>query len=203
MLYSLEGTLAVIEPFHVVIECAGVGYSVKTTMNTIATLPKVGEKTKLFTHLAVREDMIELFGFSDPVERQSFQMLIGISGVGPRAAISILSDLTPTQLALCVASGDVKSLTKAPGIGVKIAQRIVLELKDKVSKQQLAAGIAGPDISAGATAGKTGNAAEAITALEVLGYARAEATRVVTGLDSNLSVEEMIKQALKALARKV
>lgn len=202
MIYSLNGILELIEPYHVVVECGGVGFSVKTSMTTIAKLPQSGEKVRLFTHMAVREDAMELYGFFEQAELQTFKMLISISGVGPKAAISILSNLTAERFALCVASGDAKSL-RAPGVGPKTAERIVLELKDKVSKEQIAGGISASDIPTVAASGKSGNAAEAISALEVLGYSRSEAAGVVTKLDAAMPVEEMIKTALKALAGKV
>ena len=153
----------------------------------------------MYTYLNVREDALDLFGFYELNELNAFKMLLSVSGVGPKAAVSILSSLTPERLALCVASGDAKSL-KAPGVGPKIAQRIVLELKDKVDKEQIAGGVSG-ESTAGISV-KTGNASEAISALEVLGYSRAEATQVITKLDGATPVEEMIKLGLKALAGK-
>lgn len=201
MIYSISGIIAHVEPYHIVVECGGIGYSVRTSMTSLSKLTGVGEKVKIYTYLHVREDALDLFGFAELNELNSFKMLISISGVGPKAAISILSDLTPEQFALCVATGDAKSLTKAQGIGLKTAQRIVLELKDKVAKNQLYSGVVGDtmsDISA-----KTGNASEAISALEVLGYARSDATQVITRLDSTMSIEDMIKSGLKALAGKV
>lgn len=198
MIYSVTGELVHIEPNHVVVDCGGIGYSIKTSMTTVSKLPQKGEKIMLYTHLHVRENDLELFGFCDKSELSTFKMLITISGVGPKAAISILSNLTPEKFALCVATGDAKSLTKAQGIGLKTAQRIVLELKDKISKEQIASGVVSDtvfDIS-----NNKGNASEAISALVVLGYAQSDATQVITKLDSNLSVEEMIKHGLKALA---
>ncbi len=198
MIYSIKGELLLIEPNHIVVECGGIGYSIRTSMTTVSKLPQVGEKVMVYTYLHVREDVLDLFGFSDTTELASFKMLISISGVGPKAAISILSDLTPEKFALCIATGDAKTLTKAQGIGLKTAQRIVLELKDKITKEQVTSGVIGDtvlDIS-----NKTGNASEAISALVVLGYAQSDATQIITKLDSNMSVEEMIKHGLKALA---
>lgn len=198
MIYSIKGELLHIEPNHIVVECGGIGYSIRTSMTTVSKLPQVGEKVMVYTYLHVREDVLDLFGFSDTTELASFKMLISISGVGPKAAISILSDLTPEKFALCIATGDAKTLTKAQGIGLKTAQRIVLELKDKITKEQVTSGVIGDtvlDIS-----NKTGNASEAISALVVLGYAQSDATQIITKLDSNMSVEEMIKHGLKALA---
>lgn len=201
MIYSVSGTLAFVEQNHVVIECGGIGYSIKTSMMTISKLPTTGEQVKLFTHLAVKEDAIDLYGFYDEAERTMFKLLIGVSGVGPKGAVSVLSNLSPERFALAVASGDAKAI-RAPGIGPKTAERIVLELRDKVSKEQAASGITGAELPVPA-AGVQANAAEAISALEVLGYARAEATNAVSSLDGNLSVEELIKRGLKALAGKV
>ena len=201
MIYSITGIIAHIEPYHIVIECGGIGYSIRTSMTSLSQLASIGEKAKIHTYLHVREDALELFGFAQLNELNSFKMLISISGVGPKAAISILSDLTPEQFALCVATGDAKTLTKAQGIGLKTAQRIVLELKDKISKSQISSGIIGDTMHDVST--KTGNASEAISALEVLGYTRSDATQVVTRLDSAMSIEDMIKSGLKALAGKV
>ncbi|WMJ23291.1 Holliday junction branch migration protein RuvA [Paludicola sp. MB14-C6] len=201
MIYSVSGKLIHIEPSYIVIECNGIGYSIRTSMTTVAKLPQMGEKATVFTYLHVREDALELFGFYDLSELNTFKMLISISGVGPKAAISILSDLTPERFALCVATGDAKSLTKAQGIGLKTAQRIVLELKDKVAKEQIASGVVGETVLD--VTNKTGNASEAISALVVLGYAQSDATQVITKLDSSMSVEDMIKNGLKALAGKL
>ena len=169
-------------------------------MTTISKLPQSGEKIHLFTHLVIKEDALELYGFSEMAELQTFKMMISVSGVGPKAAVSILSNLSPERFALCVASGDAKSL-RAHGVGPKTSERIVLELKDKVSKAQIASGIASTDSPA--VYEKGGNAAEAISALEVLGYTRGEAAGAVGKLDASMSVEEMIKSALKMLAGKV
>ena len=201
MIYSVSGTLALVEQNHVVIECGGIGYSVKTSMTTISKLPAAGEKVTLYTHLAVKEDAIDLFGFYDEAERSMFKLLIGVSGVGPKGAVSVLSSLTPERFALAVASSDTKAI-RAPGIGPKTAERIVLELRDKVSKEQAASGITGVELPVPAP-GVQANAAAAISALEVLGYARAEAANAVASLDNSLSVEELIKRGLKVLAGKV
>lgn len=203
MIYSIHGILAEAEPYHIVVECNGIGYSVKTSLTTLSKLPEAGKEIQVYTFLHVREDALELFGFCDKNELNTFKMLISINGVGPKAALSILSDLTPERFALCVASNDAKALTKAPGIGLKTAQRIILELKDRIAKEQIAQGAVGATLPAAGIPANAGNASEAISALEVLGYSRAEATRAVTALDSTLSVEELIKGGLKALAGKV
>lgn len=156
-------------------------------------------EVRLFTQLNVREDAIDLFGFSDTAELQAFRQLTSISGVGPKAALAILSDLTPSKLALCITTGDSKTLTRSPGIGNKIAQRIVMELKDKVAKEQhISASDFGTEPVTAASVG--GNAAaEAITALCVLGFALPQAQAALTGADPDSSVEELIKYALKHL----
>lgn len=197
MIYSLDGVLKAAEPNFVVVDVGGVGFGVKTTLTTIAKLPSVGEQVFLYTHMHVREDAMELFGFSDQSELNCYRMLVTVSGVGPKAALSILSDNTPEQFALCVASGDAKNLTRSSGVGLKTAQRIVLELKDKVSKQQVAAGVTGNTAPSTVT---SGNAAEAISALVVLGYAQSDVAAMVSSFDPDMPVEEMIKAGLKGLA---
>ena len=197
MIYSLRGILKAVEPNFAVVDVQGVGFGVKTTMTTISRLPQMGEEVFLYTHLNVREDAMELFGFADASELSCYKMLVSVNGVGPKAALSILSDHTPEQFALAVASGDAKLLTRSAGVGLKTAQRIVLELKDKVSKEQVAGGVTGVT-SATSAATATGNASEAISALVVLGYHQSDAASVVTALDPATPVEEMIKIGLKA-----
>ena len=201
MIYSITGTLvsAALADAHylAVVEAGGIGYAVKTTHTTMAKMPEIGSRVTFYTYLYVREDALELFGFADLEELNCFKMLISISGVGPKAALSILSDMTPQKFALCVATGDSKGFTRSKGIGAKTAQRIVLELKDKITNEQVAGGVTEtvPDI------GKiSSNAGEAISALVVLGYAQSDAAAAVSKLDQSLSVEEMIKLGLKALA---
>ena len=204
MLYSVRGTLIHMEANLVVVECGGVGYALRTTANTMSRQPETGNETTLYTHLYVREDAVELFGFATSSELNCFQMLISISGVGPKAALSILSNITPEQFAICVATGDSKAFTASKGIGLKTAQRIVLELKDKITKKQLEGGVttSNPSLAGGVVSGK-GNLSEAISALVVLGYPQQQAARAVTAFDGSLPVEELIKLALKALAGQV
>lgn len=197
MIYSLRGTLTHTEAGAAVVECGGVGYRCLTTANTLRALPKAGEEVFLYTHLNVREDALDLFGFAEEAEAVCFRMLIGVSGVGPKAALSILSNTTPDHFAFAVASGDAKALTKAPGIGIKIAQRIVLELKDKVG----AAASAAPGDAPMAPLPQ-GAPEEAVNALLVLGYSNAEAAGAVGRLDPTLPVEELIRQSLRLLARR-
>lgn len=198
MIYSVNGTVDLIEPNLAVIDCGGVGYACRTTANTLSQL-KIGEKAKLLTYLSVREDAVELFGFYDAAELNCFRMLISVSGVGPKAALSILSGMTPQAFALCVASGDSKTLTNAPGIGRKTAERIVLELKDKVSKQDVAAGVKGSAVPIVAAPSNT--YAEAVSALMVLGYSNGEATSALSGLDPSAPSDELIRAGLKKLAK--
>lgn len=198
MIYSVNGTVELIEPNLAVVDCGGVGYACRTTANTLSQL-KIGEKAKLLTYLSVREDAVELFGFYDAAELNCFKMLISVSGVGPKAALSILSGMTPQAFALCVASGDSKMLTNAPGIGRKTAERIVLELKDKVSKQDVAAGVKGSAVPIVAAPSNT--YAEAVSALMVLGYSNSEATSALSGLDPSAPSDELIRAGLKKLAK--
>lgn len=195
MIYSLNGILIHTEPGFAVVECGGVGFKCQTTANTLRKLPKTGEKVFFYTYLNVREDALDLFGFADEKELGCFKMLISVSGVGPKAALSILSDITPEKFALYVASGDSKALTKAQGIGSKTAQRIVLELKDKVSKEQIAVGFQDMPVSA------SGNTQEAVNALMVLGYTRSEASLAAARQDAQLPVEQIVRLSLRLLAK--
>lgn len=197
MYYYVNGTVAEIGPNLAVIDCGGVGYACATTNYTLAQL-KRGEQAKLYTYLHVREEIFDLYGFSTQAELSSFKMLLGVSGVGPKAALAILSSGTPDQLALSIVTGDEKSLTGVPGIGKKIAQRIILELKDKLAKEQTGFDARMgplPPIPAG---GKT---QEAASALAVLGYSSQEISAALKGVDAALPVEEMIRIALKKMAR--
>lgn len=201
MIYSLRGKLIHKEQGLAVVECGGVGYGCRTTYETLSQI-KVNTEVYLYTYMSVREDAVELFGFARQQELSCFKQLISVSGVGPKAALSILSDMTPEKFAVTVVSSDHKALTKSKGIGPKMAQRIVLELKDKLSKEQLS--VSGAEVfaaSAAETAG--GNIGEAVAALIVLGYSQSEAASVISKLDSSLPVEELIKQSLKQMAMKL
>ena len=198
MFYYVSGTVAEIGPNLAVIDCGGVGYACATTNYTISRLKK-GERAKLFTYLHVREEIFELFGFSSQQELSSFKMLIGVSGVGPKAALAILSSTTPNNLALSIVTGDEKALTAAPGIGKKIAQRIILELKDKLAKEQTSFSSDGPvPVIAAGGANKAG---EASAALAVLGYGTPEIAAALKGVDMEQPLEEIIRQALKRMVR--
>lgn len=199
MFYSLTGNVIYSDLNSVAVECSGVGFKCFTTMNTLRKIGGNGDKVTLYTYLNVREDALDLFGFADTYELDFFKLLISVSGVGPKAALAILSELDPDKLALCIASGDSKAITKAQGVGPKLAQRVVLELRDKVK------GIAHEDngvydLAAAEAATSSAAGSEAVSALMVLGYTQSEAATAVGKLDQSLSVEEMIKQALKLLA---
>ena len=201
MFYYINGVVAHIAPYMAVIDCGGVGYACRTTNYTLASLKK-GEKGKLFTHLHVREDAMELFGFATQEELNLFQQLISVSGVGPKAALSILSASTPANLALSIITGDEKALTVAPGIGKKIAQRVILELKDKLVKNQNMVMGAESYGGTGVTVIPENKLSEATAALAVLGYSQAEINVALKGIDlSSLTLEEIIKQALKKMMK--
>jgi len=197
MYYYVNGTVAEIGPNLAVIDCGGVGYACATTNYTLAQL-KRGEPAKLYTYLHVREEIFDLYGFSTQAELSSFKMLLGVSGVGPKAALAILSSGTPDQLALSIVTGDERSLTGVPGIGKKIAQRIILELKDKLAKEQTGFDAGMGTLSPIPAGGKT---QEAASALAVLGYSSQEISTALKGVDAALPVEEMIRIALKKMAR--
>ena len=200
MFYYLKGVVGHIAPNLAVMDCNGVGYACRTTSYTLSAL-QVGEKAKLFTHLNVREDAMELYGFSTENERNCFQMLIGVSGVGPKAALSILSSTTPEGLATSIITGNEKALTVAPGIGKKIAQRIILELKDKLAKGQLPAAEESFGGS-GVTVIPQDKTSEASAALAVLGYNPAEINAALKGLDLDaLSLEEIVRQSLRKMVK--
>lgn len=201
MFYYLDGTVAELLPYLAVIDCGGVGYACKTTNNTLSALKK-GQRGKLYTYLNVGDSVFELYGFATQSELNSFKMLIGVSGVGPKAALAILSVGTPETLAMAVVTGDEKSLTAAPGIGKKIAQRIILELKDKMAKEtggslDFSGGKGGP-----APAMYASKASEAAQALAVLGYTSQEVSAALKGLDvETLPLEEIVRQGLKRMAK--
>lgn len=184
----------------VALDCGGVGFRCFTSMNTLKRIGGVGESVTLYTHLNVKEDALDLYGFYSNEEIVCFKLLISVSGVGPKAALAILSELPPDKLALCIATGDAKTITRAQGVGPKLAQRVVLELKDKLAAN-IPFGADGAEIEAAGIASASGNAAEAVSALVILGYSQSEASIAVARLDSALPVEELIKLALKNMAR--
>ena len=200
MFYSVKGKLIHTESSLAVVECAGVGYACRTTFNTLQAIAGKDE-VMLLTYLAVREDAMELFGFATSEELQAFKMLISVSGIGPKVALDILSSMSPSSFALAVATGDIKAISAVKGIGVKKAERIALELRDKISKETISARVgSGAAISITPAAGSA--ASEAINALMVLGFTQGEAASAVSKLDPSLSVEDMIKLALKTISGK-
>ena len=201
MFYYLNGKLAALEAALAVIDCGGVGYQMTVSLVTSSLLSqKIGENVKLYTHLVVREDGIELFGFSSAEERKAFLQLTSVSGVGPKAAMGILSIMTPDDLALAVCTEDVKSISRAPNVGAKTAARIVLELRDKVSKDMLS-GTGGQKSAKGTPiAAPSGKLAEATEALLVLGYDKNSVLDALKGADPSSDVGELIKAALKRLS---
>ena len=203
MIYSLKGKLIVKELGFAVIECGGVGYGCKTSYNTIAALGETGSEAMLYTHLYVREDAVELFGFATQQELSCFRLLISVSGVGPKAATSILSDVTPEKFAFLVASGDSKSFTRTKGIGAKTAQRIVLELKDKISSESISGSVSGDAAAfASSSAAPSDSVSEALEALMVLGYTQGETAPILGKLDPSMSTQDLIKETLRLLTAK-
>ncbi len=200
MFYYVKGKAAHLAPNLAVIDCGGVGYACRTTSYTLSAL-QVGQEAKLYTYLNVREDAMELYGFATENERNCFQMLIGVSGVGPKAALSILSATTPEGLATAIITGNEKALMVAQGIGKKIAQRIILELKDKLAKGQLP--LAEESYGGtGMTVIPQDKSSEATAALAVLGYGPGEITMALKGLDlEGLSLEEIVRQALRNMMK--
>jgi Holliday junction DNA helicase RuvA len=201
MYYYLKGELAYREGNFCVIDCGGVGYKLTVSMITAdAMLTKLGKQVQLYTHLAVREDGIELFGFGSCEERECFNKLISVSGIGPKVALSILSTHTPDKLAFAIASEDVALIAKTPGIGKKTASRIILELKDKltVDTKEL---LSDYSVSAPILSSKNTNLSEAMEALMVLGYDKATITAALNGIDPAMDSASIIKAALKKLSR--
>ena len=203
MFYYLKGELVHRDTGVCVIDCGGVGYRLTVSLNTSdSLLSKLGKTVTLYTHLAVREDGVELFGFGTTEERECFNNLTTVSGVGPKVAINILSTLTPEKLALAICTDDAKAIAKAPGIGAKSALRIILELKEKMSKTMLSFENGTSSVSyADLPSAPSGSSlAEATEALLVLGYDKGTILSALKGIDTSADVGEIIKAALKKLA---
>ena len=195
MIYSVKGELIHTEPGLAVIQCGGVGFKCFISMNTQRTLPRIGEEAMLYTYLSVREDALDLFGFATSGELNCYKMLTGISGVGPKVGLAILSELTPDELAASVMMGDKANITRARGVGPKAAERLVLELKDKFK------GMSALQVNQSASMPRQGTASkslEAMEALMALGFTQPEARHALNGLDLDaMTVEQAITQALK------
>ena len=193
MFYYVKGELVMTDPQSAVVDCGGVGYKLTVSMNTLSRLTELGKKVCLYTHFSVREDAVELFGFYDTEELYAFRLLISVSGVGPKAAIAILSLLSPAKFAVAVSTGDTKTLSKASGVGAKTAARIVLELKDKVSATAVA-----DDGEAVVETARGGIIDDAIEALMVLGYQRQTAQKALAGCKGE-TLEELMRAALNKI----
>ena len=199
MFYHLKGTVTDIVNGMAVVECGGVGYGVNTSMYTLSQL-RVGTEDKLYISESVREDAFDLYGFKTLSEKECFDLMISVSGVGPKAALSILSSTTPEGLYMAVMSGNEKALTVAPGIGKKIAQRILLELKDKIGRE--AAEISAvTDFAVPVSGAAQSKMADAAAALGVLGYSSSECAAALKGIDMELSLEEIIRAALRSMTK--
>lgn len=197
MIYNIKGELTYTDPQFIVVENSGIGFKCFTSLTTVKNLGKIGSTVNLYTYLSVKEDALDLFGFSTIEELNSFKLLITVSGVGPKAAVSVLSELSPEKLALAIASSDVKSITKANGVGRKTAERIVLELKDKTGS------LSQTDFSSAASAASVAEdsaAGEAVAALVALGFSQSDAAVTVGQMDQSLSADEMIRLGLRQLS---
>ena len=201
MLYHVNGTLEYCEPSFCVIDCMGVGYKLSISDNTYSSVVgHVNEKIKLFTYLKVSEEGVELFGFKTNDELSAFKLLITVSGVGPKAAMAILSLLTPDRLCMAITSEDIKAIAKANGVGPKTAARVVLELRDKITKQVFTT-VSEDTVQATVSVTKHSNLSEALEALVVLGYSRSDAQRALGGIDPKLDVSKIIPLALAKLIK--
>lgn len=203
MIYSITGLLRQVAPTYCVIEACGVGYQCSASTYTLSSLPGRGQEVTLLTHLWVKEDGMELFGFSTEQEKHCFRLLIGVSGVGPRVALAILSDAAPDRLMISIAAGDAKALTRAQGVGAKLAQRIILELRDKVTDEDIGSSFGeeqGTIAALGESAKNTAKS-EAISALVALGYGQTDAAAVIAPMEESLAVDELIRRALKTFTR--
>ena len=201
MFYHIEGTVSDILPNLAVVDCGGVGYAINTTANSLSQI-SLGKTAKFYTFDYIKEDCFDLYGFTTKQEKHSFELLISISGVGPKAAISILSCTTPELFAMAVMSDDVKVLTAAPGIGKKIAQRVILELKDKISKETDLSTVTFTPAAAAVPAGSSDELTNAIKGLSVLGYGSDEINQALRGQDlTDKSAEDIIKLVLKQMVK--
>lgn len=200
MFYHLKGIISDILPGMVVVDCGGVGYAVNTSMYTLSQL-RAGAEDKLYICETIREDAFDLYGFKTLTEKSCFELLTSVSGVGPKAAISILSSNTPDGVYMAVMSGNDKALTAAPGIGKKIAQRVILELKDKIGREVSELSMSASDLVIPSTDSGQSKMSDAAAALAVLGYSSAECTAALRGIDMELPLEEIIRAALRSMTK--
>lgn len=206
MISYIKGILAEVSDGLIVVEASGVGYGINVPASVISELPPTGTEVKIYTYFSVKEDSQSLYGFIMPEDKEMFKLLIGVNGVGPKGALAILTALKPDDLRMAVMAGDAKSISKAQGIGAKTAERVILDLKDKIGAPSFTGGLAGSTLK---TDGKSavnpslGPMAEAIDALTMLGYARLDAGRAVgqVTLTDRMTTEEVLKEALKKIKR--
>ncbi len=201
MFNYISGTVAELEPNLAVIDCGGVGFALNVSLYTVQNI-KLGEKTKLFTYEVVKEDAFELFGFASKAEKRCFELLVGVNGVGPKAALAILSTTSPDGLISAVLNGNEKVITAAPGVGKKLAQRVLLELKDKVGKIDGVGSSVMPEIPVAPVSGTDKNLADATAGLLVLGYAQTEINNALRGVDTtNMTSQQIIKLVLRGMVK--
>ena len=196
MIYNVKGILTYAEPTFAVVECGGVGFKCYVSMTTLRELPSPGGEINLYTYMSVREDALDLFGFYEVDELEAFRLLISVSGIGPKAAIAILSVLPPSKLSVAISSGDIRAIQQAQGVGKKTAERVVLELKDKM------VGIGGSSqaVQNVQSVASSGDAQEAVEVLVSLGFNQSDAATVVGAMDKSLSVDEMVRKGLRELS---
>lgn len=197
MIYNVKGTLTYTDTNFAVVECGGVGFKCFVSLTTLKDLTSIGSEVNLFTHLSVREDAMDLFGFSTNAELDAFKLLITVNGIGPKAAMAILSVLPPDRLSVAISSGDVKAIQMAQGVGKKTAERVVLELKDKVVG---IGGVSKSEVEGIQSVAASSDASEAVAVLVSLGFNQSDAATVVGAMDKSLSVDEMIRKGLKELS---
>ena len=202
MFNYINGTVSELEPNLAVIDCGGLGFALNVSLYTVQNI-KLGEKTKLYVYESIKEDAFELYGFSSKAEKRCFELLVGVNGVGPKAAMAILSSNTPDGLIAAVMNGNEKAITAAAGVGKKLAQRILLELKDKVGKIDSGlSGFAASDIPAMPMKTDDKNLADATAGLLVLGYGQAEINQALRGVDtSSMTSQEIIKFVLRGMVK--
>lgn len=199
MIYNLNGKLTYVDPTFIVIECGGVGFKCFASTTTITSISTVGTNVNVLTFMSVKEDSIDLYGFATQEELNAFKLLISVSGIGPKAAMAILSVLPPDRLSVAVSSGDVKAIQSAQGVGKKTAERVVLELKDKMVG--IGSARTNTIVEGIQSVAQSDNAQEAVEVLVSLGFNQSEAASVVGTMDKSLSVDEMIRKGLKSLSQ--
>ena len=199
MIYNLNGKLTYVDPTFIVIECGGVGFKCFASTTTITSISTVGTNVNVLTYMSVKEDSIDLYGFATQEELNAFKLLISVSGIGPKAAMAILSVLPTDRLSVAVSSGDVKAIQSAQGVGKKTAERVVLELKDKMVG--IGSAHTNTIVEGIQSVAQSDNAQEAVEVLVSLGFNQSEASSVVGTMDKSLSVDEMIRKGLKSLSQ--